>query len=144
MNGDLIIRAIVHSCRGSRNFYVEEEQNIVSYKKRSPLFVSPRSENNFLLFIRDGLKRGRRRRRRKRKDNRSHENGEPPRKDAFSICEAEEQTLSCGAKLVRPRGTSKVRSFQTRLADNASRKLYPNEMDLSLSMLFRISPISKL
>lgn len=117
------------------------EQNIVSYKKRSPLFVSPRSENNFLLFIRDGLKRGRRRRR-KRKDNRSRENGEPPRKDAFSICEAEEQTLSCGAKLVRPRGTSKVRSFQTRSADNASRKLYPNEMDLS--MLFRISPISKL
>lgn len=144
MNGDLIIRAIVHSCRGSRNFYVEEEQNIVSYKKTSPLFVSPRSENNFLLFIRDGLKRGRRRRRRKRKDNRSRENGEPPRKDAFSICEAEEQTLSCGAKLVRPRGTSKVRSFQTRSADNASRKLYPNEMDLSLSMLFRISPISKL
>lgn len=98
----------------------------------------------FYFSLSRRFEKRKRKRRRKRKDNRSRENGEPPRKDAFSICEAEEQTLSCGAKLVRPRGTSKVRSFQTRSADNASRKLYPNEMDLSLSMLFRISPISKL
>ena len=66
----------------------------------------------FYFSLSRRFEKRKRKRRRKRKDNRSRENGEPPRKDAFSICEAEEQTLSCGAKLVRPRGTSKVRSFQ--------------------------------
>lgn len=81
---------------------METKRNeILLYKKRSPLFVSPRSENNFLLFIRDGLKTRKRSRNEKRKII-ARENGEPLRKDAFSICEAEEQTLSCEAKLVRP------------------------------------------
>ena len=51
VNGDLIIHAIVHSCCGLRNFYVETKRDKISlYRKRSPLFVSPREAKIIFYF----------------------------------------------------------------------------------------------